>query len=245
MTLRRLYFILLIPFFFACKKANERRCWKTIGDSIKLVTTIDSVQKMVLNNGLTYIMHQSNERKVEVIGGKNMVDLVEIRTNNYQLEITNKSYCHFLRDFDKKIVVHIYYPRFTDIYAEVSDSLIFLDTIQGNLMQLEMREAGGVAILTANLNDLRVIISAGPGHFVANGFAKFSTLKTQGQGFGDASGLKSQFLFGYQNSGAPLKLNLEGTEANIVIDGAGDIQYVGEPISIELTQNGEGDFIKY
>ncbi len=200
---------------------------------------------MRLNSGLTYVMHQSEEKKIEVIGGANMVDLVDVTTENYQVEITNQSYCNFLRDFNKKVYVHVYYPRFEDVYAEVSDSLIFADTITGNLMKLEMREAGGVAVITANLNDLRVIVSAGPGHFVVNGFAKFATLKTQGQGFGDGINLKSQFLFGYQNSRAPLKLNLEGTEADIIIDGAGDIEYKGEPKSLNLSENGAGNFIKY
>lgn len=231
--------------FLACHKSEGRRCWKSFGDQTSLEISIDSVQRMVLNSGLTYVMHQSDERKVEIIGGGNMVKLVEVITDNYQLEISNQSYCNFLRDFDKKVKVHIYYPRFTDVYAEISDSIIFVDTITGNLMQLEMRESGGVATITADLNDLRIIVSAGPGHFVAKGFAKYATLKTQGQGYGDALNLKSNFIFGYQNSRAPLRLNLEGAEANILIDGAGNIEYVGTPKSIMLDENGAGKFIKY
>ena len=245
MALRVTIYVAIIIWFSACKKADERRCWKSFGDQTSLVIALDSVQKMRLNTGVTYVMHQSFERKIEIIGGENMVKLVNVQLENYLLEITNKSSCNFLRDFDKKVRVHIYYPQFTDVYAEVSDSLIFMDTIQGDLLQLEMRNAGGVATITCNLNDLRMIVSAGPGHFVANGFAKFATLKTQGQGFGDARGLNSKFLNGYQNSRAPLKLNLENTESSIVIDGAGDVRYMGTPKSIDLIQNGAGNFIKY
>jgi hypothetical protein len=230
--------------FFACKKAENRRCWKSFGEESVRVMLLDSVQKIILNSGLTYVMHQSDAKKVEIKGGQNMVNLVEVKQNDYRLEITNRSFCNFLRDFDKKVVVHIYYPQFEDVYAEVSDSLIFEDTIQGNLMQLEMREAGGIATMTTDLNDLRVIVSAGPGHFLINGYAKFATLKTQGQGFGDARNLESKYLFGYQNSRAPLKLNLQNVEAEILIDGAGDVLYQGKPLSIDLIQNGAGNFIK-
>ena len=240
------YFSFICVFIWlGCKKAEERRCWKSTGDLTSLTIPLDSIQKIRLNSGLTYKMHQSEDKKIEIVGGSNMVQLVDVNVENYLLEITNLSYCNFLRDFEKKTTVHIYYPRFEDVYAEVSDSLIFMDTITGNLMRLEMREAGGVATMTTNLNDLRVIVSAGPGHFVASGFAKFATLKTQGQGFGDALQLKSQSLFGYQNSRAPLKLNLENTEADVIIDGAGNIEYKGEPKSLNLIVNGAGNFIKY
>ncbi|MFK8038214.1 MAG: DUF2807 domain-containing protein [Crocinitomicaceae bacterium] len=237
--------LLVLIVCFACKKVDERSCWKTVGNPTSLIIPIDSVQRMVLNSGLTYIMHQSDKRQIEVVGGENMVKLVEVENNNFQLVVSNKSSCNFLRNFDKKVTIHVYYPEFIDVYAEVSDSLIFADTIKGNLMQLEMREAGGVAVMTTDLNDLRVTVSAGPGHFVAKGFAKFATLKTQGQGYGDGLSLKSQFLFGYQNSRATLKLNLDDAVANIGIDGAGDILYSGSPKSIELTLKGEGKFIKY
>lgn len=239
------HIFLFVLLFSACKKAEDRRCWKSFGDDTTIEIPIDSLQKMRLNSGLTYIMHQSSVRKVEVVGGSNMVNEVDVEIVNFTLEITNRSTCNFLRNFDKKVIVHIYYPEFINIYAEISDSLIFMDTIEGDKMSLEMRSAGGVAIMTTNINHLEVIVSAGPGHFVANGFAKYATLKTQGQGYGNALGLESKFLSGYQNSGAPLELNLDGSEANILIDGAGDVLYKGTPKSIELTQNGAGNFIKY
>lgn len=245
MALRITTYLVFILLLLACKKAQDRRCWKSFGTETSLVVPIDSVQKMRLNNGLTYVMHQSNERKVEIIGGENMVNLVAVENNNYHLEITNKSYCNFLRDFNKKVTVHIYYPQFTDVYAEVSDSLIFADTIRGNLLDLEMREAGGITVINADLNDLRIVVSAGPGSFIAKGQAKFATLKTQGEGFGDATELNVQNLFAYQNSKAPLKLNVNQTDANVLIDGAGDIFYLGEPANLTLTTNGAGNFIKY
>lgn len=229
----------------ACKKPEERRCWKSFGDPINRVVSIDSVKKMKLYSGLTYVMHQSNDLKIEIMGGANMVNLVDIKSENEILEISNLSACNFLRDFDKKVTVHIYYPEFSDVYAEVSDSLIFADTIRGNRLKLEMREAGGVAVMRTDLNNLNLTVSAGNGHYVATGYAKYAAFKTQGQSFANCLGLRSDFLYAYQNSRGQLKVDLDNVEANIVIDGAGDLIYSGEPSELSLIQNGAGNFIKF
>ena len=239
-----LLIISVLIFTITCKKSDQRRCWKTIGETTTLTLPIDSVKKFNLYSKLTYVLHQSNARKIEIIGGSNMVNLVDIDYKNYTLDIRNKSYCHFLRDFDKKIVVHIYNPHYEDIYAEISDSLIFLDTIKGNLLQLEMRESGGVTVLTSDLNDLSVIVSAGVGSFVLNGFAKYATLKTQGQAFGNALGLTSEFLNIYQNSNNNLSVNISNAETNVLINGAGDVEYAGIPKSVIISKNGDGVFVK-
>jgi len=238
-------FLMVGILLLACKKKEDRKCWKSFGDQTLRTVSIDSVQKMRLLSGLTYVLHQSNDLKVDIIGGENMVDLVSVDSENDRLEISNLSFCNFLRDFDKKIVVHIYYPEYSDVYAEVSDSLIFADTIKGERLKLEMRESGGVAVMTTDINNLNLTVSAGNGHYVAKGYAKFASFKTQGQSFADCTGLKSKFLYAYQNSRGRLKVDIENVEANIVIEGAGDVIYSGEPKQLSLTKNGAGNFIKH
>jgi len=229
----------------ACKKTSERSCWKTYGESTKRTISIEGVNKFILHKNISYVIHQNDSNKIVVEGGENMVNLVEVSKVDSVWSIENKSYCNFLRDFDKKIKVHIHYPEFKSIYAEVSDSIVFKDTIKGNLLDLEMRESGGVTVLTTQLNDLRLLVSAGPGSFIVNGYAKYSTLKVQGQGFGDALGLNTKYTNIYQNSYANLKVNLQDSECQILIDGAGDVQYIGEPKEINLVKNGAGNFSQF
>lgn len=242
---RNIIHIFFIFSIVACKKATDRRCWKTVGESTQLTVPIQGVEKFILNKNITYIMHQNDENKIVIEGGENMVNLIDVSLEASILTITNTSYCNFLRDFNKKIKVHIHYPEFRNIYAEVSDSIIFLDTIKGESLALEMREAGGVTVLRTQLNDLRLLVSAGPGSFVVNGFAKYATLKIQGQGFGNALGLTTKYCNIYQNSYANLKANLENTAVNVLIDGAGDVLYKGTPISVELVENGAGNFSQF
>ncbi|MFD1550940.1 hypothetical protein DNU06_04945 [Putridiphycobacter roseus] len=241
------YFIYIwfIFSFIACKKATERRCWKSVGEPGKRSLSIADVERFVLHKNITYIMHQNDSNKVVIEAGVNMLHLVEVRNEAAVLTIENKSYCNFLRDADKKVKVHIHYPAFKNIYAEISDSIIFLDTMKGESLHLEMREAGGVAVLTTQLNDLKLLVSAGPGSFVVKGFAKYANLKVQGQGFGDATGLSMKFISIYQNSVANLKVNLQDTEGNVLIDGAGSVLYKGIPKNVEIIQNGVGNFSQF
>ncbi len=239
------YIGILSILLLACKKPEERSCWKSYGSIDTISYGIDSVEKFNLYNHVTYRFFQSDERKILVIGGDHVIPKIEILNHNFQVDIRNQNKCRFLRDYDKKIEIQIYYPHYHKMYAEPTDSMIFEDTITGNYFELEIRESGGVAKLNTDLNDLRLTVSAGAGSFVVGGKAKFSTLKVQGQGFGNALNLICKYAFVYQNSGVDLLTNFSETEANVVIDGAGDVRFKGEAKTLMVDGKGVGECITY
>ncbi len=238
------FLLILIALALACKKPEDRTCLKSYGEMDTLIHFVDSVQKFNLYSGIKYRFFQSNKRSVKVIGGNHLIKHVNIDRSGYEVDITNGNKCNFLRDYNKKIEVEIYYPHFHKIYAEISDSLVFNGIVTGNLLSIELRESGGILWIKTDVNDLRILVSSGPGSFIAKGKAKYTTLKIQGRGFGDAGQLSADFASIYQNSISNMIVNLESTAADVRIDGIGQVRYLGDPESLNVYGKGAGECVK-
>ena len=96
----------LVGLFFSCKKAEDRACFKSYGDLIEKEILLDSVSEFRLYKNITYHIYQDTMRKLIVRTGDKMVNQISAENNENILSISNSNRCHFLRDFDKKTVVH-------------------------------------------------------------------------------------------------------------------------------------------
>ena len=242
---RLIGFIALMMFtLMACKKAEERSCWKSYGEMAELEIPLDSVNSFQLYKNLKYRFFQDDSRKIVVKGGSNVIGKVEVMTDNYVTTVKNTNSCNFLRDSDKKIEVEIHYPHFKDIHVEPSDSVIFEETITGDSLFFEMRNGGGSAVLDVDLNFLRINVSHGAGDYKLSGSANRAEVKIQNNGFADASHFNAASLFLFQNSTADLYINLVGSSVLLKLEGTGDVYYSGNYFLLSREGNGSGEFIK-
>ena len=82
----------------ACKKPEERTCWKGAGEYAEIEYAVDSIRAFHLNKNIKYRFFQDNERKILVKGGENLIQQVAIDNRDNVLYASNFNRCHFLRD---------------------------------------------------------------------------------------------------------------------------------------------------
>src|SRR5690606_10456878 len=111
------------------------------------------------------------------------------------------------------VEVEIHYPHYGRFYIEPSDSVIFEETMVCDSLFIELREGGGSMVLDVESNFLEVIVSNGTADYNISGFSKRAELKVQHKGYGNASNLKANSYFAYQNSVADLEINLDGANS--------------------------------
>jgi len=237
--------ILILCLAFSCKKAEERGCWKGLGNDSSLEIPLDSVNFFNLNKGVKYKIFQDSLRKVIVKGGENVIGLVDVINSDYELTISNHNKCNFLRDSDESIVVEIHYPYLGEFYIEPSDSVVFQNTITSNSLDIELREGGGSMVLDVNVDQLSVVVSKGTADYTLTGMANSASIKIQHNGFADATGFSANTIYGYSNSTADLRLNLENCDALIGVNGPGNIYYTGVPLSLSEESIGSGKLIEF
>lgn len=228
--------------FLSCQKPEEHRCFKGSGDPDSLEIPLDTVYKFNLYKNLKYRVYQDNQRKVVVKGGKNVIGWVEVLSTDNIVSISNKNRCNFFRQIEDIIEVEIHYPYLKDFYVEPSDSIIFMNTIVADTFLLEIREGGGSAKLDTEVDFLRVNVSHGTGDYTLSGHANNAEVKIQNNGFADALNFNTPNIFLFHNSTSFLKINLENTKGIIQIEGTGDVEYKGTPLSPQVEIKGSGKF---
>ncbi|MEO9532123.1 MAG: DUF2807 domain-containing protein [Crocinitomicaceae bacterium] len=232
-------------FLIACEKPENRKCWKSEGDQATLEIGLDSVNSFRLEKNIKYHLYESSEKKIVIHGGSNMVNQIGLSYLDGELTVSNENKCHFLRNAERYLEVEIYYPTYNRVYLEPSDSVIFHGTFYSDTLLLEMRYGGGTLILDVDNDYTSIVASEGTGNYVLSGHSNQSEIKIQHNGFGDASGFTSNYMFAYQNSTADLNINAEGCSVNALIQGSGDIYYKGTPTGLSLSGSGGGKLIQY
>ena len=239
-------FIILITFsVWSCKKSEDRSCYKSFGELTEVEYSIDSVQEFKLYKKIKYNFYQDTSRKIVVRTGKNMQKFIEVKTQQYITTINNYNHCNFLRDNDKKVEVDIHYPHYNTIYAEPSDSIIFIDTLKGEYTNIHLRDGGGTLKLNVNMNQIQVGISYGAGNFIIGGQANYAHLSIQNLAYGDALNLKTNELSIYHNSNNDLLTNFDSSNVKVLFYANGDIRFVGQPLNLSVDGVGEGEVIHY
>lgn len=242
----QIMFILLLLVFVSCKKSEDRSCWKGHGDETFLEIPItDSVLTWQMKKGIKYRIFQDSSRKIVVRGGENMIKHISVTHVGTEVTVENKNRCNFLRDSDRKVEVEVHYPYYGKFYFEPTDSVIFEDTIQADTLKIQLAFGGGSARLNVNTKWLSAVVSRGTGDILVGGYSERAEVKIQDKGFADATKLSTLHLFAFSNSRANLRVNIQGTNATIRIDGPGDIYGTGTPINLIEEINGGGEFLRY
>lgn len=234
--------ILIILVFFSCEKAEDRVCFKSTGDhSERTINTLENIDSLNLYDDIYYTLQQSNETKVVLTGGKNLLAHIDVDFNNGNLTINNNNKCKFLRSYKNKIRAKIYVDSITYIYYEGAKELISKDTLRSKELRLLIRDGAGSTDLTLINGYTSATVTNGFGDFTLKGKTLYGFLSCSSNSYCDTrSFLVNNELVVKSNTVGKMLVNVNQSKLFATIHKSGNIEYVGDPTSIVLTNNGEG-----
>ncbi|WP_159038554.1 GIN domain-containing protein [Brumimicrobium mesophilum] len=237
--------IIIVLAFLSCKKAEDRRCLKFVGeDAERIIETDLDIDSLFLSDDLYYSLAQGNETKIVLTGGENLLSHIDVRINNGGLSIENDNKCKFLRSYKNKINAKIYVDSITYIYYEGSKKLTSIDTLRSNELRLIIRDGAGSADLTLVNGYTSAIVSNGFGDITLRGKTNYGFLHCNSNGFCDARMLNVDgWLNVFSNTVGVMKINANETVLEATIKQSGNIEYVGTPISSTVHLEGSGKVI--
>lgn len=239
--------LLALSLVFSCKKAEDRKCFKSSGEKTSITGYFGEFTKLRLEKKLNYVLVQDDSNYVKLTGGKNLLNFVNIvLSNDGSLEISNTNKCNFLRDMSQLIEVEIHFKELTYIDYIGSGKLTCKDTLHFDVFEIIFFDASGSYDLTVDANQFYTTVTDGMQDFTLRGKANYASLTIRGNAYGDASNLTvKDDLYVSNKSVGDVYVNADSCNFSGYIDGKGNVFYKGTPSSTNFELLNEGKFIPY
>ncbi|SMC31630.1 head GIN domain-containing protein [Moheibacter sediminis] len=92
-------FLFLIIFCFSgCNSEEGSDCFKKQGEQITEVISVENFSKIHISKGVELIIKESDQQKVTVTAGKNLISNVTFEVINGELFVKDNSGCHMFRN---------------------------------------------------------------------------------------------------------------------------------------------------
>ena len=243
--MNRIIYIIIITFLFTnCKKAEDRKCFKSTGVISAKEINLESFSKMFLGPHIKYVLVQDTIEKIILIGGENVLNLVETSITDYELTVVNNNKCNFLRSYKKDIIAEIHLIDVYSFHFEGTKELICENTLNLGNVTFTTRDGAGEVNLDLNANSLAFIVTHGWGNFNLTGNVNFLKFDVRSNSFGNAYGLNvTDSIHVISSTAETIKINTTGNLLRTEIRGGGDVWYVGTPTFLELNEYGDGRLI--
>lgn len=238
-------FPILILLLLSCKKTEDRNCFKTVGGLTTKEIALEDFDKLYMGPHLKYVLIQDTVSKVVLVGGKNLLNFIEVRVDeDKRLNIRNINKCNFLRDYDKVVTVEIHVKKIVNILFEGTHEVLCPLTLNSDYLALVIRDGAGKVNLSVNAYELYADVTYGWGNFEFTGNVNYLNLQMDGNGFGTTYGLNvNDSLDVISNTSETLKVNANGCKFRPQILSNGDIWYIGAPSSLTLNTYGTGELV--
>jgi hypothetical protein len=234
----------LISVLFACKKPNERACWKSAGEQTAKVIPVANFSKLELYEHIKYTLIQDSMDFIEIKAGRNLIDLIDVASLNSVLKIENKNKCNFLGYKKRKVEVEIHFKSLTAIYFKGTDSLIGKGKLNFDKLTVEIEDGAGSLSFDLNANGLNFLNPHGWGDFTLKGATKSLRVDVDGSGYFDTRGLEVQDSIAVISlSPISSKVNAASCKLKVELNGEGDLWYYGIPSILLKNEYSKGRVI--
>lgn len=229
----------------ACKKPENRSCFKSWGTETSREIAVANFHGLFLKEHMEFVLIQDSLNKVVVFAGKNMVNLITAEVDSDGiLKISNENKCRFFRNKKKVIRVEIHFTSIDDIHFEGTEKLTNKDVLNLGFLDLFLRDGAGSVILNLNANVIKADVAAGSGDYTLSGTANYARVSAKGTGYCDVTGLIIQdSIEVVSETVAPMKVNANGVKLYGYQKQDGNIYYKGIPTNISVLRFGSGQVL--
>lgn len=245
--MKKILFLTLFFGLFACKKAEERSCFKSSGEKTSLHVSLPDFDKLVLNKKLDYTLVQDDSTYLEISGGKNLLNFVEWKeTEAGKIEISNSNKCNFLRDLSAKISVEVHFKNLSEIRFMGSEMLRNKDSLKFDNLYLLVVDCSGSVDITVDAKFLKCEVSDGYGDYTLHGKIENADFGLRANGYANCQDVQiSSSLKVVNKSVGDIYVNANNCNLSGYIAGSGNVYYKGNPITKQIELLNSGKLIAY
>ncbi len=236
--------IIVLLFVTACKKPENRSCFKGTGKVVTQYISLPSFQSMELHQRLNIVLVQDSLDFLEIAAGENLQNFIDWSVVDGELEIKNQNKCAYLRYKTGDVKITIHFKSLAKLIYWGSELLVSRDTIQADYLDVLMNDGAGDLDLRIHANVINVVNPHGFSNISIDGICKFLRLDIDGYGTFDTRDLKvtDSIAVMYASNGTSF-LDAQNIKIKAELSSSGNVMYQGLPSVIQKMRYGTGDLI--
>jgi hypothetical protein len=229
----------------SCKKAENRKCFKSAGNPGTKTIVLPAFDRLFLHEHIEYLLIQDSTDRVVIAGGNHLLNFIDCTVTDGQLEIKNQNKCAFLRSYKQKIKVEIHFTTLINLRFEGTEPLNNLDTLNTPYFTMLIRDGAGSVNLKLKSEWIYADIAHGWGDYTLAGSTKFAWLAARSNGYCNTYDLAiSDSVEVYSDTPGTMKINANGIPVRGKVKCTGDIWYEGAPTMISVQKTSTGKLIQ-
>jgi putative autotransporter adhesin-like protein len=160
---KNLVFLLVFVALFTCDSESVSDCFQTGGSIIQQEVEGSSFEKILVNRDVELILKQGVEYEVTIETGKNLLNDVEAKVVDNQLQLTDNNTCNYVRDFGIT-KIYVTAPNITEIrsstqYDVSSDGVLNYNSLHLISEDFNETESFTVGDFRLNVNTMQLRIT--------------------------------------------------------------------------------------
>lgn len=177
----------MILVFTGCKKAEDRKCFKSAGDLVSESREVDFFTAIDLSDQVNLFIKQGTEQSVEVECGENLMNFIATEVHDNTLMIRDNNKCAFLRSYENKVNVTVTVTRFEAMTYSGWGNVETLDSLDLTDFTYDQWTGSGVVDFKIRQSDATVWnLHTGTGDLVLGGAGESIYVYSACNGFIDA-----------------------------------------------------------
>lgn len=241
--MRLLFALGILLIFSACKKPEDRKCFKKSGMYEEIAIHLGDFDRLALKEHIRYTLIQDSTDQIVIKGGSNLINFINVVPENGLVSISNKNKCNYLRKYEV-VDVEIHFTKLINILFEGTEDLNTIDTLKTDYLSLTLRDGGGSMKMCIHAHDVNVINTHGWADLSLTGVTNTTRLVLMGDGSFNTIGLKTMDSLSILSASSTIqRISADGIPLKAQIDGIGNIEYYGNPSVLFFSKYGKGDLI--
>ena len=243
MNLKPLHIIgITLLLFASCAPEDRWDCIKSSGEEVTVSRTLRMFHKLDVSDRIDVVISPSNEYRVEIKGGKNIIPDVETSLKDGTLFLRDNNTCNWVRDLSKFVEITVFVPELETIRMDGAGTITATDTLRGNFLGVDMWGSGGVVELPVVVNRSHSKIHTGPGDITFKGSSIYNFAYSTGNGFLDLDEFSTEITEAINWGTGDFSLTVTDS-LYVEIGHLGSVTYYGQPEKVVEWLNGEGQAI--
>lgn len=228
-----------ILLLWSCNKENAPDLFKAAGPVVIESREVETFTQLALYDNIDYELIDTNFCKVEIEAPKNLIPKITTVVSNGVLTVENTNTCNFVRSYQNRIIVRLYFNSLEYIENHCTGSVNTSAPLHAPVFTIDNKHSNGQVNLNLIGDSITCNAPTGAAEIWLSGTTRKVLLYSNSYGIIHANEMQAQQAYINNSSLQPIYANATDY-VFALIEYRGNIELSSAPNFYDYVRNGEG-----
>lgn len=236
---RNILFLAVALVGWGCNKENAPDLFKAAGPVVIESREVTSFTKMNLYDNIEYQLIDTTFCKIEIEAPKNLIPKITTDVSNGVLTVENTNTCNFVRSYENRIIVRVYFESLSYIENHCTGSVVTTSPLHASVFTIDNKHSNGQVNLNLIGDSITCNAPTGAAEIWLSGSTRKVLLYSNSYGIIHANEMQAEQAYINNSSLQPIYANASDY-VFALIEYRGNIELSSAPNYYDYVRNGEG-----